>query len=262
MALNPPFIKTLVQAGDPLTAQGWNDVVEAISALYTHINTREESSVKVQVAAPNIPSPAAIRVTATRADGISAEAVRPVPPDTFHTFSGLAPGSYTLRAEAPGYTPATITVAVPPGGLTAAQNLTLAKQSSFMPITFGATLTATLARLANLQIAVNQVLDVSGISVPADHPSAVHGAARVLMQFPPPGTPVAPGEFAQLVISARLVPEATSRVPSLVGMTVAQATAALDAVGLKVGTMTTGRKTATPSTGGTPIGGGLDQTHA
>jgi hypothetical protein len=211
------------------------------------------------VTAPNIPDLADIRVTATRADGISTEAVRPVPPDPFHTFSGLTPGSYTIRAEAPGYTPATITVAVPAGGLTATQNLTLVQQSSFMPITVGGTLTATLARLKNLQITVDQVIDVSGVFVPVANPSAVHGAARVLMQFPPPGTPVAPGESAQLVISASLVPEATSRVPSLVGMTLDEARAALDAVGLKVGPVRTGTKTA-PGTGtgtgtGTFLGG-------
>ena len=49
MKLEPPFIKTTVQAGDPLTAQAWNDVVSAVAALYAYIESTEAASVKVQI---------------------------------------------------------------------------------------------------------------------------------------------------------------------------------------------------------------------
>jgi hypothetical protein len=234
MILDPPFIKKTVLAGDPVTAQAWNDIVNAISAVYNHIEASEAASVKVQIANAGIDL-SSVRVTATRDDGISTEAVRPVPPSTLHTFPGLAPGSYTIRAEAPGFTAATAAVVVASNGVLDTQNITLTKLGSFMPMTFGMTLTNALAQLATLSIAVSNVVDVTGTAVPVASPGAAYGEALVLMQFPAAGVPVSPGESAQLVISAALTAEASIEMPSLTGLTLAEASKALEALGLKVG---------------------------
>jgi len=243
MILNPPFIKKNVQAGEPVTAQAWNDVVNSVGAVYEHIENSEASSVKVQVAAQGIDL-GLVRVTATRADGISIEAVRPVPPDSLHTFPGLSPGSYTIRAEAPGFEPATVSLTVAASAAPPTQNITLTKKGSFMPLTFGKTLTDALAQLVALNIAVSQVIDVTGTNVPVAQPGPAFAGAVVLMQFPPVGVPVGPGEFAQLVISAELSVEASVEMPSLLGLTMAEATKALQAVGLKAGKSTTKKSSA------------------
>lgn len=238
MALTPPFIKTNVQAGDPLTAQAWNDVVNAMSTVYGFLEATEASAVKVQVANANIDL-ASVRVTATRDDGISSEAVDPIAPSTVHMFPGLRPGSYKIRAEAPGFDPASLDIVVPKEGLAATQNITLAKNGAFMPVTFGLALKDALAQLASLSIAVNNVLDVTGTSVPVANPGAQYSSSIVLMQFPPAGIPVAPGQAAQLVISAALTAEASIEMPSLTGLTFAEASKALEALGLKVGKSST-----------------------
>lgn len=245
MKLNPPFIKTTVQAGDPLTAQAWNDVINAVGAIYDHIDTTEASSVKVQVAAPNL-SLSLVRVTATR-DDISVEAVRPVPPSTLHTFPGLPPGNYKIRAEAAGFDPATLDLTVAATGPPPIQTITLTKKGSFMPMVFGLTLANALAQLSALNITVSEVLDVTGTAVPPTKPGTAQGQALVLTQFPIAGVPLAPGDPAQLLISAALTPEVSIEVPSLTGLTLAEASKALEALGLKIGKTSTGTK---PSSGG------------
>jgi hypothetical protein len=259
MRFDPPFTRTLVQPGDPLTAQAWNDIVNAVGAVYDHLESSEASSVKVQIAAAGIDL-GLVRVNATRSDGISAEAVRPVPPGTAHTFPGLAPDSYEIRAEAPGFDVGTMNLVVPPAGLTATQNLALTKRGNFMPMTFGMKLTSALAQLATLNIAVNQVLDVTGNSVPVATPGAAYGDSLVLMQFPPAGVPVGPGEASQLVISAALQAEASIEMPSLVGLTLAEATKALEAIGLRPGKSFTKKKVPTTLPPGQVGGGFVDDT--
>ena len=241
MKLEPPFIKTTVLPGDPLTAQAWNDVVTAIATLYSHIEATEASSVKVQIANSGVDL-ASVRVTATTDDGVSFEAVAPIAPSTVHTFPGLRPGAWKLRVEAPGFQPATLDISVPTTGTLPTQNVTLTKQGAFMPGTFGLTLGDALKALESLSIAVGNILDVTGTSVPVAKPGAQYSESLVLMQLPPEGSPVAPGESAQLVISAPLEAEASIEMPSLVGLTFAEASKALETIGLKVGKTVTKTK--------------------
>src|SRR5689334_15101273 len=124
MRLEPPFIRKTVQAGDPVTAQAWNDLVTGIATLYAYIEASEAAAVRVQISNSGIDL-SSVRVAATRDDGIAFEAVDPVPPGTLFTFPGLRPGAYKLRAEAPGFEPATLDLVVPVDGALATQNLTL-----------------------------------------------------------------------------------------------------------------------------------------
>jgi len=234
MRLEPPFIRKTVQAGDPVTAQAWNDLVTGIATLYAYIEASEAAAVRVQISNSGIDL-SSVRVAATRDDGIAFEAVDPVPPGTLFTFPGLRPGAYKLRAEAPGFEPATLDLVVPVDGALATQNLTLTKRGDFMPYLFSQTLQDALDALTALKIAVDSVLDVTGTAVPVAMPGAAFGQSLVLVQFPPPGTPVAPGEAAQLVISAALQPEASIEMPSLTGLTFAEASKALETIGLRVG---------------------------
>jgi hypothetical protein len=234
MKLNPPFIKKTVQPGDPLSAQAWNDVVVGVDTLFTFIEASEAASVKVQIANQGIDL-SSVRVTATRDDGISTEAVDPVADGTLHTFPGLRPGAYKLRAEAPGFQPASIDIVVPPDGVLPTQTITLLANGAFMPGLFGQELGASLAQLTSLGIAVSNILDVTGTAVPVAAPGSAYTQSLVLLQLPPQGLPLAPGQSAQLVISAALQAEASIEMPSLAGLTFAEASKALEALGLKVG---------------------------
>ena len=66
-------------------------------------------------------------------------------------------------------------------------------------------------------------------------PGSAYSQSLVLLQIPPQGVPLAPGQAAQLVISAALQAEASIEMPSLAGLTFAEASKALEALGLKVG---------------------------
>src|SRR4051812_25250120 len=96
-----PFIAKTVLPGEPVTAQAWNDIVNAIAAIVSHIDSTEATSLRVAIANTGI-DPLKIRITAVRDDGLTAEAVAPVPPSTEFVFAALKPGAYALRAEAPG----------------------------------------------------------------------------------------------------------------------------------------------------------------
>ena len=234
MKLNPPFIKTTVAPGDPLSAQAWNDVVTGVATLFTFIEATEAASIQVQISNEGIDL-SSVRVTATRDDGISSEAVNPVGAATVHSFAGLRPGNYKLRAEAPGFSPASKDIVVPADGVLPVQTLALTPNGAFMPSLFGQPLINSLTQLSSLGIAVNSIFDVTGTAVPVAAPGSAYSQSLVLLQIPPQGVPLAPGQAAQLVISAALQAEASIEMPSLAGLTFAEASKALEALGLKVG---------------------------
>ena len=193
MALDP-FIAKTVNPGEPVTAQAWNDIVQALAAMNQYLITSEASSVRVQVANAGI-DPARVRVTAVSGDGSASEAVGPIPPGTEHVLSGLRPGTYTVRAEAPGFEPATANVTVPASAVVA---LTMAPRGAIMPEVFGKTLRECLAQLAGLGIAVARVVDISGRDIAPANPDPDAIDAPVLVQVPAPGDPVPPDGAAQL----------------------------------------------------------------
>src|SRR5258708_25823198 len=98
MAINPN-IPTAVNPGEPVTAQGWNVIVNAIVSLTNYLTSTEASSLKVAITNAGM-NFGAVRVTALRDDGISFEAVAPVPPRTHSIFNGLRPSVHALRVPA------------------------------------------------------------------------------------------------------------------------------------------------------------------
>lgn len=247
MAINPHIPKT-VNAGEPVTAEAWNVIVQAILSLTNYLGSTEGSSLKVTLTNTDA-AMAFARVTATRDDGVAFEAVAPVPPDKTFVFSGLRPGPYTVRAEAPGFAPATTTVTSPATG---PATLTLTPHGAFMPLVFGSTLQAALQQLQNKGIGVSRILDVIGHDIPTANPGPEHTSSFVLAQIPDAGTPVPPEGRAQLVIAAVLQVQPTVEVPSFVGLTLNEAQKALEGLGLVLGKVVTKQK----APGGI-VGGGI-----
>jgi len=165
-----------------------------------------------------------------------------VPPSTQHVFPGLRTGSYQLRAEAPGFQVATTSVTTPEAAVV---NLALVAGGAFMPALFGQALQEALANLSAAQIAVERVLDVTGTDVAPANPGPQYNSSLVLMQLPLPGTPVATGQGVQLVIAAVLQPQASIEIPSLTGLSLAEAQKALESLGLVLGKVIT-KKSAEP----------------
>jgi hypothetical protein len=227
-----PFVAKLVNPGEPLTAQAWNDLVGAIDdthkflAATTHV-------VRVRITNTEL-DPRTVRVTASRSDGPPVEAVRPIGTETHHVLAELEVGAYTVRAEAPGFADATTSVTIGDG---ASQDITLqlAKARSIMPNLFGSSLSSALAQTQQAGIAVNRVLDFLGSDVPPSAPGARAADSLVLVQQPAPGTPVDPAFGAQLVIALAPELEQAVEMPSLIGLTESEARRTLEQIGLVLG---------------------------
>jgi hypothetical protein len=232
MPIDVPPQKT-VSPGEPVTAEGWNAIVGGVLALAAYLNATEASGVHVVIKNPGVTN---ARVAATRDDGTTFEAVAPVPPGTEYILAGLRPGAYTLRAEAPGFSPATTSITVP---VSAPVEISLQANGAFMPEVFGLTLRAALQELSTRGIAVRRILDVVGRDVAPANPGSDYNDQPVLAQVPAAGIGVPPDGQAQLVVAASLQVEASVEVPSLSGLTLSEAQKALEAIGLVMGRVVT-----------------------
>jgi hypothetical protein len=232
MAIDVPPQKT-VSPGEPVTADGWNALVGGVTALANYLNSTEASSVRVTIKNAGVTR---ARVTATRDDGVTFEAVDPVPPGTDYTFTGLRTGAYSIRVDAAGFTTATSSVTVP---VEAPVEFSLTTNGAFMPDIFGLTLRAALAQLASAGIKVGRIVDVVGRDVAPANPGSDYNDQPLLMQFPGAGAAVAPDQQVNLVVSAALQVQASVEVPSLAGLSLAEAQKALEAIGLVMGKVTT-----------------------
>ncbi|HTG33687.1 MAG TPA: PASTA domain-containing protein [Thermoanaerobaculia bacterium] len=242
------FVKTLVQPGQPLSAQLWNDNVEALAELVTLALAADTFSLRVTV--QGAADPAAVRVTAVdQATHLAFEAVRPVFPDKDHLFAALKPGTYELRAEAQGFKPATDAVTIAPAAQPQTKTLTLAPSGALMPDLFGAKLRDALKALSTAGINVSRVVDVTGKDEPWANPSQDAADAAVLAQLPPAGERMAAGDTAHLVIAVVPKPMVMVEVPVLTGLTEADARKLLESKGLKLGTVTVAQKRTPGSTG-------------
>lgn len=232
MPINVPPQKT-VSPGEPVTAEGWNAIVGGVTALTQYLNATEASGVRVVIKNTDVVD---ARVTATRDDGVTYEAVAPVPPGTDFVLAGLRPGAYTIRVEAPGFSPETLPITVP---ISTPVEVSLQASGAFMPELFGLTLRAALQDLGTRKIAVSRILDVVGRDVAPANPGAEYNDQPVLAYYPPAGTAVPPEGQIKLVVAAALQVQASIEVPSLAGLTLAEAQKALETIGLVLGKVVT-----------------------
>lgn len=231
----PPLTLPPVQPGDPITAQSWNEVVTNLANVINVLNAQAGQSLAVNVQNPSA-DPDDVRVSALSEGGAVVDASPPIPPATAFSLTGLPPGNYTIRAAAPGFTPATVPVTLPGP---AAVDVVMARADPAMPEVFGLTLSAALSSLSTAGAVVARIVDVTGRDVaPANPPQEFH-KSQVLAQLPAVGDPVPGSRGAQLVISAALEVEPSVVVPSLAGLTLAEARTVLEDLGLVLGDVQT-----------------------
>jgi hypothetical protein len=232
MPINVPPLTT-VTPGEPVTAEGWNAIVGGVTALTQYLNATEASGVHVVIKNAGVTT---ARVTATRDDGVTYEAVSPVPPGTDFIVAGLRPGAYVVRVEAPGFTTETTSISVP---IATPVEVSLQANGAFMPELFGLTLRAALQELSSRKIAVARILDVVGRDIAPANPGSDYNDQPILVHFPAAGTPVPPEGQVQLLVSASLQVQQSVEVPSLAGLSLSEAQKALEAIGLVLGKVVT-----------------------
>ena len=225
------FTAKTVSPGEPITAQAWNELVDGIKELNEFVRNSQATSLRVALGNAEIDF-YSVRMTARRDDGWLIEATAPVNGDEQFVFAALPPGAFTIKAEAPGFSPASASVTIP---TTEVLTLTLTAHGAFMPNLIGVELAAALTELKNRGINVGRLLDVVGRELAPAKPDSEYASQPILMQLPDPGVAVPPEGKVQLVVSIALQVEDSIEVPPLTGLTQSEARKALEALGLKLG---------------------------
>jgi hypothetical protein len=226
-----------VEPGRPITAQGWNANVDALLALYDAVLAIGSGSVTVSVQADGQPVPGA-QVVAEPVEG-AGQPVDGLPlfgTRTTYLVTGVSDGAWRLYVSAPGYVPQTIEVTVP---TEAPVTVNLALAGSIVPDLFDQPLQGALAALATASIDVDVIVDALGQEISKTQVPADSQNSPVLVQYPPPGAVIDPTTTrVRLVVAAALHEEPIVTVPSLVGLTQAEAATALEKIGLRLGKIT------------------------
>jgi len=230
------YIPTHAAPGDPVTAEAWNALVDGLSAAQEVLKAASGTG-RVLLTGTGL-DPQTARVTATRTGAPPVEAVRPVAGDTHFTLPRLPAGAYVVIASAPGFTPTQGALTIAATGAAQPDPLTLALTATQvrMPNVLGLALPQAVQQLAQVQL---RILDSHGVSLPASGFASAYITLPVLMQWPDPGELAPPsGTMAQVVVAAP--PQAAPApqmvtVPNVMGLTAANAQAAIQAAGLVYG---------------------------
>lgn len=228
-----PFVANFVNAGQPLTAQAWNDVISAIDDAYKFIRATTHV-VKVKIINKEIDN-RQVRVVATSTTNTPVEAVRPIARDGDHVLVELSIGDYTITAEALGYDTGTAPLSITAAVTEQEVLMELKPGQVIMPDVFGLKLITVRDALKAVGIKLTQLFDFLGASIPAAEPPAELADSPVLVQLPRAGDPVDPTVGARLVIAVAPKIESAIEVPSLVGMTETEARKVLAELGLTSG---------------------------
>lgn len=221
--------------GRPVTAQAWNAIVDAIGTLYDAVNALGGNALTIEVTAGASARPDARVVAVPAAGGRAIAAIAPFAGQARHQVAGLVDGNWLLKVSAAGCDDASVPITLPG---TSEVTVPLTLSQSVVPDLFGLTVTQALAALATAQLGVDFIVDTAGDAVPKLNPPEPQKNAVVLVQQPAAGGYAAKNASqVRLIVSAQLE-TAVVAVPDLTGMSLAQASAALQAAGLDLGTTT------------------------
>lgn len=235
MSLVKPALSTALP-GKPITAQAWNDVTAALGVLFDAVNALGGTTVSVQVASNGQPVPGAQVLAVPNGEGRPVTAVPPYPGVLAHTVTGVTEGGWTLHVSAPGFVSQAITVTVP---TSAVVSVNLVQAGVVMPDLFAMPASQALTALAGAGISVDLVLDAAGQELPKTSLPPGSANVPVIAQEPVAGSVVDTSTGrARLVLAASFQQESVVVMPNLSGLSLSEATKALEGLGLKVGTTT------------------------
>jgi hypothetical protein len=217
--------------GQPITAQAWNTLTEAISALFDALATLDEgTTLRATVVKGGSPVLDARVVASNGTEAV--EAVLPFGGSNQYVLGGLRAGAWTVTVSGPGIkakdvpvtmpSDAPLSVAVDPDGKVA------------MPDLFSLSGKEAVTNLAAAKIAIKSVFTVTGQEVTRTSLGKENADAIVLHQLPTAESLVDPKqEQARLVISA--LERDLIAVPDVTGLTLAAAKTLIEKAGLVLG---------------------------
>ena len=235
MPLVKPPLAT-VEPGRPITAQGWNAIVDALSALYDAVLAIGSGSITVSVQADGQPVAGAQVVAEPVGEGQPVDGLPLFGTRTTYLVTGVSDGAWRLHVSAPGFVSQVVEVTVPAAD---AVTVNLVRAGSVVPDLFGLPLQGALTALTAAAIDVELIIDALGQEVSRTQVPAEAQNSPVLVHFPAPGNVIDPATTRlRLVVAASLREEPIVTVPSLVGLTQVEAARALEKIGLRLGKIT------------------------
>lgn len=242
MLNHPPLIDA--HPGDPITSEGWNNLLQSVKTLYDALNKPQGTMVfKITDKADSTPVPGAV-VSLFNKDGKVVRSASFVGGDLqAYVAVGVPIGNYGLVVEAEDFSveKRDLEVAESEEAQNVKVEMTRISLKIHMPNLFGFTVAEAQLALKNASLTLGRLIDSHGNDIaPAAVPADILNA-RVLNQVPEAGALVESKDAVQLHISAKLEVKLPVKVPNLLGMNYAQATAALEAIGLKAAPPVSGK---------------------
>jgi hypothetical protein len=236
MALTKPAL-TNVQPGEPVTAQGWNTIVDGVGDLYDAVLAFGQGVLHISVLF-NGDAIGGAQVVAEPATGdLTPIAAVPLY-GTVMTYAviGVTAGQWHVYVSADGFQPQSQDVTIP---VTDALVFNLTAAGVPVPDLFGVTAQDALTQLTTLNLDVDVILDVLGHEVPKTSLPPQYQNQPILDQFPPAGTVVDPSsQRLRLVVATALDQAPVVTMPSLVGLSYDEVASVLNGLGLKIGKTT------------------------
>lgn len=236
MALTKPALPH-VNPGEPVTAQGWNTILDGVGDLFDAVLAFGQGTLEVSVLFNSNPVLGAqvIAVPAT-GDLTPIAAVPLYGTVTSYSIVGVTAGQWHVFVSAPGFQSQTQDVTIPTASPLV---VNLLSAGVAVPDLFGVTAQDALTQLAGINLDIDVILDVLGHEVPKTSLPPQYQNQPILDQFPPAGTVVDPtSQRLRLVVATALDQAPVVTMPSLVGLSYDEVASVLDGLGLKVGKTT------------------------
>lgn len=230
MPLSKPPLAT-VNPGEPVTAQGWNALINGLSALYDAVIALGGGTLEVTVTAGGKPVPATV-VAEPLGEGRPTTALPPFGTRTAHLLVGLTDGPWRVHVQSGGFTSETRDVTMPAAPLAVA----LTAAGVVVPDLFGVGARAALDTLRAAGIDADTMLDTTGREVSKTALPPEYVDSPVLAQLPAAGAVVPSGTGrVRLVLASALRRDPVVTMPSLIGLSLTEAKEVLENVGLTLG---------------------------
>jgi hypothetical protein len=236
MALTKPAL-THVNPGEPVTAQGWNTVLDGVGDLFDAVLAFGQGVLEVSVLFNSNPVDGAQVIAVPATGDLTPLAAVPLY-GTVTTYSvvGVTAGQWHVFVDAPGFQAQTQDVTIPASGPLV---VNLLAAGVVVPDLFGVTAQDALTQLTTLNLDIDIILDVLGHEVPKTSMPPQYQNQPILDQFPPAGSVVDPSsQRLRLVVSTALDQSPVVTMPSLVGLSYDEVASVLDGLGLKIGKTT------------------------
>ena len=235
MPLVKPPLAT-VEPGRPVTAQGWNAIIDGLGNLYDAVLAIGQGVVEVAVRSSGETVRGAQVVGVPLGEGNPVAALPLFGEVEAYQLVGVTAGAWRVHVAAEGFRPEVREVTLP---LTAPLVVDLTRSGVAVPDLFGMPAQQALVALAQRDILVDLILDMAGHEVSRLTLPPEYQNSPVLVQLPGAGTIIDPTtERVRLVLAAAIERVPTVTMPSLVGLTQDEVVQVLDRLGLRLGRVT------------------------